>query len=262
MITLITMGQGNMETLRRTLESFKELFNEVIFGDLLIFDEDRDRLNQLKDQYNIHSVKLPFNYIYNHGFAATLNLLSAQASNDMVIYMNIGEIIDSGDPVTTLRNNPAFNCWYFNHATDPHQWIRCYNRNILRWSGPIHEEVIGTKNPGPTVLFTMADTEKDMDNLFKANVFNEIKDLVYMRQYMRIIEQPETQGACNSGWLAWAKDQTPPMRTRVENNKFYQAFENGSMDLLTEAMEMMSNDELMHESSKMVNFQGRRLDVL
>jgi len=41
-ISLITMGAGNVKVLKKTLESFKEVFDEVIYGDLLIYQEDRE----------------------------------------------------------------------------------------------------------------------------------------------------------------------------------------------------------------------------
>jgi len=41
-ISLITMGQANPMALKRTLESFKGIVGEVVYGDVLIFDEDRE----------------------------------------------------------------------------------------------------------------------------------------------------------------------------------------------------------------------------
>ena len=57
-ITLITMGQGNIKALKNTLESFKWVCNEVIFGDLLIFDHDSPLLESYQSEYNLKIVSL------------------------------------------------------------------------------------------------------------------------------------------------------------------------------------------------------------
>lgn len=254
------MGQGNPLALKRTIDSFSGLCNEVIFGDLLVFEHDREVISG----YGCKMVRLGFNHIYEHGFADILNILADHASNEWVIYMNVGEVIDEGDIIANfMTDQTRHNCFYFNHKEDPHQWIRCYRKSQLKWSGPIHEEVVGSKNPAPSILFTMKDTEKDMEDTFKANVYNEIKDLVYTRQYCRIMEEPDKIGACNEGWLKWAREQDPPMRTRLESNLFYEAFEKGDFNMMMNAaIEHLDTSELKHVSSKLINFQGRRLDVL
>ena len=95
-ITLMTMAQGNIRALHRTIENFKQkgVINEVIFGDMLIFDDDREKLYELQKEYNAEEkfmriVPMDFNFTFKYGFAATLNRLASFATNDMVLYMNV-----------------------------------------------------------------------------------------------------------------------------------------------------------------------------
>ena len=184
MITLITMGQGNINALKRTVDNMSQLCDEVIFGDMLIFEEDRKKLFEIFKGYNnIWFVQTPFNFIYKNGFAHTLNELAKFAKNNLVIYMNVSEVIDKNLNKDLITDQ--YNCYSFNHATDPHTWVRCYDKRYLGWSGFIHEVVV-PRTPDdklllcPEHLFMMADTEKDMDDPFKAKVFNDVKELVYL----------------------------------------------------------------------------------
>ena len=72
-ISLLTMGQGNVIVLKQTLESFKGVVDEVIYGDMLLVPEDRVVLESYKEEYNINIQRLPFNYIFQMGFSSCLN---------------------------------------------------------------------------------------------------------------------------------------------------------------------------------------------
>src|SRR6478609_7332820 len=177
-ISLISMGQGNPIALKRTLDSFKGHVDEVIFGDLLIFEEDRQLIKSYCAEYNMKMVYMPFNTIFLAGFARVLNLLSACANNDHCLYMNVSEIID---PNTEQKINldPAVDAHYLIHATETHHWYRMFNRKKVEWRGMIHEEVhpIGSfANYAQEPSFQFADTEKDMENTFKAKVCNDCKE--------------------------------------------------------------------------------------
>jgi len=256
-ISLITMGAGNVNVLGKTLESFKGVVDEVIYGDLLLFEEDRSIIQTYKSKYNLVSCRLPFNYIYNYGFSNVLNYLSDKATNNYVLYMNTSEVIDEDYGVVDIvNNNKDCNAFYFIHRTDPHRWYRLYNRNDLSWSGCIHEQLRGEYKPFHKPAFMMADLEKDMDNLFKADVFNSVKEITYFRNYMRIIDQPELLGETDPGWISFAKDNYQSMKERMEGKGLlYESFRTGDEELLRQAIkEYKTSDKFT--SSNLIEYQG------
>jgi hypothetical protein len=264
-ITLITMSQGNPVALKRTLESFKGVCNEIIFGDLLIFDKDREIIKEYQQDYNLKIVKLPFNEIFLNGFGSTLNKLAEHATNDFVIYMNVSEVIDDSAPCNIKKDvNEKYNCYCFNHATETHKWYRIYNRKELQWSGLIHEEVVGDRRGSGIPAFMMKDTEKDMVDEFYAKVANDIKELTYHYQYIRLVDEPNVMGATNIGWLNYAKDSYESLKERLlaKGNR-YQAFLTGDLQMYLD--DIYNNESFKNElfiSSDLINFQGARKDIL
>lgn len=263
-VTLITMGQGNPMALQRTLESFKGLYNEVVFGDVLIFNRDRELIHTFQRKYNMGIVELPFNYIFEHGFSATLNFLASFASNDLVLYMNVGEVMD-GEFDVLNRLSPDFNTYYIDHATETHHWYRLYNRKQLEWGGMIHEEVSGgSRRPYPYPVFRFGDSEKDMESEFYAKVMNDVKELVYFNQYIKLVENPEKIGVTNRGWVEYAKDGYESLKERMnKKGARLQAFKEN--DLVKFMEDIFTNPEFekeRHESTDLINFQGARKDIL
>lgn len=256
-ITLITMGAGNVKVLGKTLESFSKVCDEVVYGDLLMFPEDREVLKSYQRQYNMGVVRLPFHYIMKHGFSSLLNLLASQASNDHVIYMNTSEVIEIDNGILKTMS-PEYNCYYFDHATDPHRWYRFYNRHELKWSGVIHETLVGDHRPYHKPVFRMADLEKDMDNPFKAKVLNDIKEIVYFYQYTRLVDEPQVLGGTDPGWINFAKENYESMVERLlKKGKRYEAFLRENYDMYMQ--DVILNPEFekeRFESSTLIEYQG------
>lgn len=256
-ITLITMGAGNVKVLGKTLESFNQVFDEVIYGDMLLFEEDRKFLWEYKKLYNFSTVTLPFNYIFRYGFSDTLNLLADKATNDIILYMNTSEVIDEDYGIVDIvKNNPDCNTFYFTHRTDPHRWFRMYNRKELEWSGVIHEQLKGEYRPYHKPAFMMADLEKDMDDPFKADVFNSVKEICYFRNYNRIVDYPNKLGETDPGWIKFATENYDNMKQRMQsNNGLYQAFCTGSDLMLYQAIKNFTPTG-KYESSDLIEYQG------
>lgn len=257
-ITLITMGAGNVKVLGRTLESFAGICDEVIYGDLLVFEEDREYLRKYEREYNFKVVRLPFNYIFRYGFSDTLNLLSSKATNAFVLYMNTSEIIDEDYGVHDImyNNSHCCNTFYFIHRTDPHRWFRLYDRNELEWSGVIHEQLKGDYRPYHKPVFMMADLEKDMDDPFKADVFNSVKEICYFRNYNRIVDYPKKLGETDPGWIKFATENYESMKHRMQSNaSLYEAFCTGSEIMLYQAIKNFSPTGKF-ESSNLIEYQG------
>jgi hypothetical protein len=265
MISLLTMGAGNVKVLRKTLESFAPICNEVIYGDMLLFEEDRAILKTYQTEFNIKILPLPFNYLFVNGFSSCLNLMADNATNPMVVYMNTSEVIQVDYGMAEIvKNNPDCNAFYFNHFKENHRWFRCYNRQELRWSGLIHEELVGEYKPYYKPIFTMQDLEKDLDSPIKAKIFNDCKEMVYWNQLCRIVEDNSLLGATSGGWLQFASEQYVSMQQRMRNKGMrYDAFKEG--DFGAYFFDIMTNPEFKEakfESSLMIEFQGDKKFLL
>lgn len=228
MITLVTPTQGNPVALRRTVDNLKSSFggllNEFVVGDLSVFD---GQFESGFDDVRFH--KLPFNFLFKNGFSAALNLLAEQATNDLCIYLNVGEIVECN--LNTDLISAPYNCYSFNHAVDPHTWFRMWDRKHIAWSGRIHEELRGPLKKCPQHLFRMADTPKDEEDDFKAGVYNDIKEMVYFQQYVHLVERPEDLGATNVHWLKYAQDGLWDLQKKLkEKGDRYQAFLEGDLE--------------------------------
>lgn len=258
-VTLITMGCGNVLVLKETLKSFHPIFDEIIYGDLLLFPEDREVLKSYQREFNLHIIPFEFDYLFKNGFSILLNQLAAKASNSMVIYMNTSEIIDENYGMyDRIFQNKDCNTFFFTHKTDPHRWFRCYDKEELQWSGRIHESLIGDYKPHHHPIFQMADLEKDMNDTFKAKVFNDVKEIVYFRNYMAIVDHPEQLGGTDPGWIRFATENYESMQERLlKKGKRYEAFLEG--DFKKYMLDVYSNPEFekeRFESSNMIEYQG------
>jgi SAM-dependent methyltransferase len=258
-ISLVTMGQANPIALKKTIESFKGIVDEIVFGDLLIFDQDREVISHYTREYNFRMVKLPFDYIFQNGFAATLNQLAEHAHNDWILYMNVSEVMDGEHPIKAQMSED-YNCYSFDHATDPHRWFRLYNKKEIKWGGLIHEEVVGDLRRCPFNVFRMADTEKDLDDPFKAKVANDVKELCYWAQFQKLVEQPELRANTHPTWIQHAEEAYQSHMDRMAaKGKRWQAFKEGNLSMYLE--DIYSNPEFekeRFESSTLINFQGDR----
>lgn len=257
------MSHGNVKVLKETFESFKGVYDEIIYGDLLLFEEDRQIVKIYQKYYPLKIIPIEFNYIFKNGFASVLNHLATFANNDTVFYMNCSEVIDEDYGILD-RQSEEYNCYYFIHRTDPHRWYRMYNRKEMQWGGRIHEELIGEHRPYPKPIFMMKDLEKDMDNPFKAAVFNSVKELCYFNQYIKIVDDPTLKSVTNDYWLSFAIDNYESMKYRMQKKgKQLEAFETGDFDMLLKEIEESDYFEKERfESSTLLNFQGARKDIL
>jgi len=259
------MGAGNVKVLRKTLESFSGVCNEVIYGDLLLFPEDREVIKSYEKEFNLKICEFPFNWIFEYGFSSCLNILADSSTNNTVMYMNTSEVIDEDYGITeTIKNNPNCNTFFFTHRTDPHRWHRTYNRKELKWSGLIHEQLKGEYRPYHKPIFMMADLEKDMHDPLKAKILNDVKEIVYFQQYNNIVDFPERLGETDPGWIKFATDDYDSMKERLlKKGKRYQAFIDG--DLEAYMKDVMTNPEFENErfeSSLRIEFQGDKKFLL
>lgn len=258
------MGAGNVRVLKDTLDSFKGVCNEVVYGDMLLFEEDRKILHQYKDQYNLDIVKLPFNYLYKYGFSALLNQLAAHSSNELILYMNTSEVVDEDYGISEIINsNASCNSFYFTHMTERHRWFRCYDRRYLKWQGLIHEELQGDYKPYHKPIFMMKDLEKDMLDEFKARVLNSAKECVYWNQLIKLSDNPSLLDGTNEGWLAFARDTYGSMKERLlQKGRQVEAFEANDLRLFLKTVYDPEFKNQTFESSNAIAFQGDKIHLL
>lgn len=260
MLSFITPTQGNPLALLRTMESLKGVCDEFVVGDVCLFEDDSKKIREYKKQFNLKIVKLSTNYIFKNGFSDTLNILASTATNDMVIYLNVGEIIEVGDNIIN-KISPDYNAYYIDHGQEKHRWWRCYNRHELKWSGLIHEELIGEYRPFHKPLFRFADTEKDNDDAFKSKCYDDVKELCYFNQLCRLVDDNSLLGATSGGWIQFASDQYQSMQERLNaKGGRWEAFKKGDMRMYLE--DILSNPEFekqRFESSLLIEYQnGKR----
>jgi hypothetical protein len=258
MITLLTMGAGNVKVLKETFKSASTVCNEIVYGDMLLFEEDRELLHSYKDEFNLKIVPLKFNFIFKNGFSECLNVLAGRATNDMVMYLNTSEIIEEDYGIAEkIKANQDCNTFEFIHKFDPHHWFRLYNRKELKWSGLIHEQLKGDYRPYHKPIFCMADLPKDSNNEFKAKVFDTMKEIVYFQQYVNIVDHPELMGETDPGWFHFAKNDYDSFKQRLSAKEdAYKAVLNsdlkGLMNYFYNSPEFKS---LAFESSLAIEYQ-------
>lgn len=258
------MGAGNVRVLKDTLDSFKGVCNEVVYGDMLLFEEDRKILHQYKEEYNIDIVKLPFSYLYRYGFSSLLNNLACHSSNELILYTNTSEVIDEDYGISDIINySPDCNSFYFTHRTERHRWFRCYDRRYLKWQGLIHEELQGDYRPYHKPIFMMKDLEKDMQDEFKARVLNSAKECVYWNQLIKLADNPSLLDGTNPGWLAFAKETYQSMKERLlQKGRQVEAFETNDLRLFLKTVYDPEFKNQIFESSNAIAFQGDKIHLL
>jgi len=258
MITLITMGAGNVSVLKETLKSASTVCDEIIYGDMLLFEEDREVLHSYKSEFNMKVVPLPFNFIFKNGFSHCLNTLAEHTTNDIVMYLNTSEVIEEDyGIIETIKNKPNCNTFYFVHKIDPHRWHRTYNRHELQWSGIIHEQLKNEYRPYHRPIFCMADLPKDSQSPFKAKVFDTLKEVVYFQQYVNIVDNPELMGETDLGWLHFAKNDYDSFKQRlIAKGEAYTCIANGDFrGLMNYFYNSPEFKELSFESSLAIEYQ-------
>lgn len=262
-ITLVTMGAGNVLVLKETLKSFNLVCDEIVYGDMLLFEEDRRILYGYANDFNINIRELPFNFIYKNGFSTVLNQLANFATNDLILYMNTSEVIDENYGIREIvDHNPECNSFYFTHRTESHRWFRLYDKRDLKWHGLIHEELQGDYRPYHKPIFMMKDLEKDMQDEFKARTLNSCKECVYWNQLIRIADDPTLLDGVNNGWLQFAKETYQSMKDRLaEKGRQVEAFETGDLELFIKSASDPSFNQSF-ASSNTIAFQGDKIHLL
>jgi len=258
MISFITLTQGNPIALKRTMDSLKGICDEFVVGSVCVFADDLKVIKSYKDEFNLKVVEMPFNFIYANGFSASLNHVASYADGSNCVYLNVGEILESSESDILSIISDEYNYYYIDHATEKHRWGRVWDKREMKFSGLIHEELVGEHRPYHRPLFRFADTEKDMNDPFKAAVYNDIKEMCYWRQLMRIVDEPDVLGATHISWIDFARDNYQSMRQRLlEKGKRVDYFKTCMLlHYISEAYEEFAGKKTKFESNHIIEFQG------
>jgi len=182
------------------------------------------------------------------------------------MYLNVSEIIEEGEDeiLNVVNDNTECDCFYFDHKSENHRWFRTYDKTKFHWAGLIHEEIQGEGTPYFKALFRMADEEKDLDSEFKSKVLNDIKEIVYWNQLIKIADNPDLLSGTSMGWLQFAKDGYQNMKERLAlKGKRQTAFEQGDLKMYMD--DIYTNSEFEKErfaSNNMIAFQGDKIHLL
>jgi|SRR5690242_17060524 len=261
-ITLITPTQGNIKALQRTIDSVKDICDEFVIGSVCVFDDDVEKLNELcavNKKINLeHFGFIEFNYIFKNGFSSILNKLSSIAKNDLILYLNVGEVFESSKEEVLSVINDKYNAYYLDNRHEKHRWFRMYNKKELQWKGIIHEELFGDYRPYRYPIFTFADTEKDLDDSFKSFVYNDIKEITYWSLLMKIADNPDDYPETNDGWKQFAKDTYQSMKERLEaKGSRYKAFLESDYEMyMNDIYDNPEFEKERFESNEQIEFQG------
>jgi hypothetical protein len=244
--SLILSTQGNVDALKRTIDSLGDMIDEVVVGSCCVFKEDElTILSYNRPEVPIKIIKFPFNFIFCNGFANMLNSLSPYAKNDLLLYLNVGEIVYKGREEIHNVISPSYNCYYLTHPIEKHLWYRVWDRREVRWGGIIHEEIYGNLRPSSVPLFMFDDTPKDKENERYGKIMNDIKELVYWNQYVKLIDQPHLANGTNPGWTDFARDGFNSFIDRMHNKgKRYDAFLTGDLQMYLD--DVNSNPEFQN----------------
>ncbi|HEX2682412.1 MAG TPA: hypothetical protein VHL77_00670, partial [Ferruginibacter sp.] len=109
-----------------------------------------------------------------------------------------------------------------------------------------------------------ADTDKDMGDKFKAWVANDVKEMVYWKQLITIVDDPKQLGATNPGWLEFAESQYASMKERMElKGSRVKAFDTGDLSMYNENI---INNRLVidspFKSTDAIEYQGDKKYLL
>ncbi len=199
-VSLIIPAFSYGAALERTVHSCREISDDLVIISTAFWERDRDAMRKLTDKVVI----LDWNYTMLNGFGEMMNRGTGDAKNNWCLLFGVGETFSRElrpffRILESAQESDMFTC---DHINDIHKWKRIWNKcSSVRWSGLIHEELIGGTEGG--LLFRMQDTPKEpRDDPYEQESLKFIKSILYHWQYNRLcIGRESVLGATNPGWL-------------------------------------------------------------
>lgn len=217
MITLNIPAFSFGPALLRTWESSKPICDNLVVISTAVFDDDLEKFKEVADSV----VELPWNYVFLNGFGEIHNKGMSTAKNDWQLLFGIGETlaetyVDIHPTLKTASNKIVFRC---NHHNDPHTWGRIWNRQGgTRWSGLIHEDIVG--GISGNVIFRFQDTDKEpRADIYEQETLKYLKVLSYNLMYQNLLRDPSKLGGTNSGWLTFVRGAQESINKLCSDNQ-------------------------------------------
>jgi hypothetical protein len=201
-VSLIIPAFSYGPALERTVHSMATKSDDLVIISTAFWEKDREAMRRLTDKVVI----LDWNYTMLHGFGEMMNRGTGDAKNDWCLLFGVGETFarELRPFFTILESSPEDRVYLCDHHNDTNQWKRVWNRKSgVRWSGLIHEELVGGNNGG--LLFRMQDTPKEpRPDPYEQETLHYIKTILYHWQYHRLRhEREKVLGGTNRGWLSF-----------------------------------------------------------
>lgn len=220
MITAITISQGHPECLIETVNTWLPEVDEVIIGDVMIRHQDRSRyVNHFENEPKIKAVLLDFNTLFKQGFATTFNQLAAKASNDLVVFFGVGNVLECPIKAPSVKTH---NCFGY-RRNDGFLCHTFYKRSELTFRYSIHEELEGDVRFDNNPHFHIGDIAKDQHAIYE-----DVKEIVYFEQYRKILDG---EGTTHPGWVNFCKRNEAAIRDVLKSKgRRYEAFAYGDLE--------------------------------
>jgi len=216
MLTLIIPAYTAGPNIERTINSVSSICDDVVIISTSPYKNEAAKLRELGVV-----IQLPWNHVFLHGFGDMMNQGSAIAKNDWLLLFGVAETLAEpyGDMIAATQSSPANHVFRCSHANDINQWKRVWNRTSgVKWSGLIHEELIGGEDRG--LLFRMQDTDKiPSPDPVRNEVFRFIKTLSYNAMYHRLLHDQSQLGGTDRGWLGFVEGAKESIESFMECHK-------------------------------------------
>lgn len=201
-VSLIIPAFSYGPALERTVESCKGISDDLVIISTAFWEKDRESMLRLTPKV----VQLDWNYTMLNGFGEMMNRGTSSAKNDWCLLFGVGETFNRElrPFLRILESAPERHVFTCDHINDQNRWKRVWNRQSgVRWSGLIHEELVGGTDGG--LLFRMLDTEKPpRPDPVEQEALHFMKTCLYHWQYKRLREEREAVlGGTNRGWLGF-----------------------------------------------------------
>ena len=221
MLSCIILSPSNPTDTIRTVKSYLPYLDEVIIGDLFYYGFEREQLElAFMNESKVRLRKMPFNEVFNKGFANVFNQCAAIAKNDIVFITGVGNDLVKWN---NYAIEPKYNNWAYLIEHTGFIGQTMYNRKELKLQWCIHEEVKGVRRFDDRPQYVVNDIPKEFNPLY-----DKVREAVYYEQYRKVLDGEDK---VNEDWERWCFRHEAEIRSKCSGN-VYDALKTGDKSLL------------------------------